>query len=500
MAKAVQPSQKQPKPAAGTFSLTFSGFNAGQAPVAHLDTLTELGGAGSYSAALNIDIITTPPLLTQGPALATLTNGDQSGAVGELIEHIIDRPVTSGTTYGIAVTKLHQITATAVANSGSWPHAITGASGGNGNSAVYFQGALYYFYNKSAGADCGMYDLASSFTDAYFSVVPTGAQALQNAPHPVATKQDIMLFGNGRYCGAFYSTDTELDAQLLDFGPDAQVADVAFSANNWWIAVNVGTHVASDRQYSSLYLYDPAALSTTLQDEIAVGVQRIGFIYPIEGILYVAYQDLTTPGGYAIGYVKGRSIQPLGYFTGSLPTFAQRTLYKNMILFLSGSGAFSSGASIGAMPVQLSQLASGGYGTLGAIAAPFGTPMIASTDGGSNFKLAQFSGYDVNCTWRSIIIPVIAGFMKGYIDRVTVLTNQLGANARCDLVIEANQAQATGAVLQITGTGKRRFPFNSTGLTGIEDFRLFLSWANGSTANPVKIRRIQIEGHYVESR
>lgn len=478
-----------------TFSLTFSGFNAAAAPVAHLDSLTELGAAGQYSAATNIDILSSPHLLTQGPGLSTLTNGTEAGAVAELINFIIDRPISSGTTYGIAATKLHQITPSAVTNTGSWPHAITGATAGS--SAHYLNGNLYYFFNKSAAGEIGKYDLSSTFTDNWGSTVPTGAAALQKADHPVASKQDIMVFGNGRYLGVYNTTTTTLNATKLDFGQDAALADVAFNANQWLIAVNQGSGVSTDRQSASIYLYDPSTISSFLIDEIAVGVQKIGFILPIEGIVYVAYQDVTSTGGFCIGYINGRSIKPLRYFTGTLPTFAQKSLYQNTIIFLSAGLVYSCGAVIETLPVQLSQLASGGYTTVGAMAAPFGTPMIASTQS-TSFKLAKFSGYDVNATWRSIIIPTAAHNLLGYIDRITVLTNTLASGARCDLIVEANQASKTGSTQQITGTGSRRFTFLKLGLTSIEDFRIFLNWANGSTSNPVKIRRIEVEGHYVE--
>lgn len=478
-----------------TFTLKFSNFNIGAAPLAHLDTLTQLGQSGHYGSATNIDIISKPGLLTQGPALTTLTAGTEAGAVGELINFILDKPVTDGVTYGVAATKLHQITPSAVTNTGSWPHAITGAA--SGSSVALFQGALYYFYNKASGADCGMYDLASSFTDAYFSVVPSGAAALQNAPHPVATKQDIMLFGNGRYVGTFVSTGVILSPTKLDFGANTQCADVAFHANQWWIAVNSGVTTGTNRSSGQIYLYDGGAISAILSDEVAVGLQKIGFIYPINGIVYVAYQDLSSSGGFAIGYVKGRQLIPLRYFTGTLPTFAQKTLYDSTIAFVANGLIYSCGAVIPQLPVQMSQLASGGYSTVGALAAPFGTPMVASSQS-TSFKLAKFSAYDTACNWRGIVIPVISGRMKGYIDQIIVLTKTLGANARCDLILETDQASGTSATNQITGTGKRRHVFSKFTLTSIEDFRIFLNWANGSASNDAAIREIIVEGHYVE--
>lgn len=486
----------------GTFRIVFGGpdplkgFNVGQAPLAHLDSLTELGNGGHYSAAANIDIITNPGVLTQGPGLASLTAGTEAGAIGELVRHILDKPTSDDVTFGIATTKLHKISSTAVTNSGSWPHAITGAE--TGNSVIDLGGYLFYFYNKSSGADCGRYDLNVTFDDDYMSTVPTGAAALQKAPHPVAKKQDILLFGNGQYVGTFISSTTTLAPTKLDFNTGSEVADIAFHANQWWIAVNSGVTTGTNRASSQVYLYDGAAISAILSDEVALGVQQIGFIMPVNGVVYLAYKDLSSTGGFVIGYISGRQIKPLRYFTGALPTFAQKTLYKNTILFASSGSLYSVGAVVEQLPVQISQHADGGYSTVGAVAAPFGTPMVASTQS-TSFKLAKFSGYDTACTWRSIVIPLIQGRMKGYIDRVIVLTKTLAASARCDLIIEADQAVTSGTTQQITTTGKRRHVFDSLGLTSIEDFRVFLNWANGNSTNDCPIRQIQVEGHYVEN-
>lgn len=473
------------------FNLTFKNFFAGFSPMAHLNSLTSMGGSGHASAMTNIDIL--GDYLTQGMGLANLTNGTQAAAVTDQINFIMDRAVASDVTYGVSSTKLHKISSTAVTNTGSFPHAITNAT--SGNSCIELKGKLYYFYNKASGADCGMYDLASVFDDDYMSTVPTGAAALQSAPHPVAKKEDTLVFGNGRYVGTFISATTTLAPTKLDFGNDCEVADIVWHANQWWVAVNSGVS-GTNRTESHIYLYDGSATSNILDDETSVGVQRIGFLYVLNGIVYVAYQDLSFTGGYSIGYVSGRQIKRIASFTGSLPTFAQKTLYKNTLLFVSSGLIYSVGAVVDDLPVQISQIADGGYATVGALACPFGTPMVASTES-TNFKLAKFSGYDVTSSWKSIIIPLIKSGKMGIIDTITVLTNTLGTGARCDLQLEYNQNSSnSGTVKQIT-SAKRRFVFNNFG-GAVEDFRIYLNFANGSTSNPVQIRQIDVEGHYLE--
>lgn len=482
-----------------TFSLKFEKFYAGQSPTAHLDNLTEIGGAGHYSAAQAVDIIGKPGGLIQGPGLSDLTAGTQAGAVSELINFIADTPAADNAAYGIGPTKLFKVSATAVTNDATFPHAITGAT--DGESTIYFQGAVYYFFNKASGGDCGKYDLASTFDDDYFSTVPTGAAALQNAPHPVAKKEDIMLFGNGRYVGTFISSTTTLAPTKLDFGTNTEVADVAFHANLWWIVINEGIASGTNRVRGSVFLYDGAALGSLLSDEVAAGIQKIGFIFPDNGTMFICYKDLS--GTNVIGYILGRAIKKLAYFTGELPTFAQKTLYKEIILTASDGLLYAAGAPTPELPFALSSHANGGHATVGAVAAPFGTPLIASSDGGSNHRLAKFSGYDTDSAWRSIVIPLMSGRFVGMIDDIIVRTNTLGAGASCALKIEGNQAVGgtlhTSAGLSITGTGKRRHIFTSKemSLGKLEDMRLFFDFSGGSATNPVEIKQVFVEGHYV---
>jgi len=476
-------------PKDNTFQIEITKFYQGASPAMHLNSLTEIGNAGHYSVATNIDVL-TPGILTQGPALANLTAGTQAGAVTELINFIMDKAVSDSVTYGIGATKLFKITPSAVTSDATWPHAITNCT--DGESCVDMGGVLYYFFNKSSGGDIGTFDLTSTFDDDWGS---STHKALQKAPHPSYAKEDIICFGNGQYLGTLVGAT--LNVEKLDFGSGNEVSDVIFSSNQWLVVVNNGI-TGTNRTIGQIYTYDGGALSSILADEAGVGVQRIGFIYELNGIIYIAYQDLSSTGGYKIGYLAGRQIKPLAYFTGSLPNFAQKTLYKHTILFLSSGSIYSAGAVIDELPFQLSQIADGGYATCGAIAAPFGTPMVASTDGATNYRLAKFSGYDTNCSWKSIVFPV-SGKHKGYIDNVTVFTSALGTNARCDLTLECNQGVTVSNSKSITGTGITRHFFTAFGLNSIEDVRVALSWATGSATNSADIRKIIINGHYTET-
>ncbi len=481
-----------------TFIITFKDFYQGFAPLAHINSLTELGNRGHASAMENADIL-SGEYLTQGPALADLTNGSQAGVVDQLINFILDQPTAASKTYGIGTTKLFRITPTSVSSGGtpSWPQTL--ANMADGQSLILLKGNIYGFYNKSSGGDILKMPISSEVIDPdWGSTTPaTGSGSLQKAPHPSDKKEDLIVFGNGRYAGFYNVTDDELNLTKWDFGNDAEVVDILFHANQWWAAVNYGV-TGTNRVQSQIFLLDGSTVSSVIDDEIAVGRQKIGFMFPVNGIVFVAYQDLTFTGGYKIGYISGRRLIPVGHFTGALPTFAQKTLYKNTIIFVSSALIWSIGAVIEDFPYQVSQIADGGHATVGALAAPFGTPMVASTVS-TSYRLAKFSGYEVNSTWRSLIVELVFGRNRAYIDNVIVLTNHLGSNARCDLQLEYNQQQGnSGTVKQIKTAGKRLHSFDKLRGKDVEDVNVYLNFANGSASNPVNIRKVIILGHLVQ--
>jgi hypothetical protein len=196
--------------------------------------------------------------------------------------------------------------------------------------------------------------------------------------------------------------------------------------------------------------------------------------------------------------MSGRQLKPLRYFSGALPDHRQKTLYKNTILFVSDDSLYSCGASVEQLPVQISRHADAGYGTVGGLAAPFGTPMVASTDGATNYRLAKFNGLSTDSNWKSVLLDVTDNRMLGKITCVIVATKSLSAGARIDLSLEGNQGDVTSSSFQITGTGETRHVFRSIDLKACEDVRVVLDATNGHASNPCDIRKITLLGNFVE--
>lgn len=471
------------------FSIIIKDFNQGLSPLAHLDSKTFYGAKGQASEML-ADVISKPSFVTQSPALVDLTNGTQAGVVDQLIRYILDKPVSSSLTYALGTSKLFRVTPTTITSGGtpSYPQTVTGMT--SGESLVRLNANLYGFYNKASGGDIFQMDLATETIDDDWG--STNDTALIDAPHPVCVKEDIMLFGNGQYVGLYIEGTGTLNTQHLDFGSGAEVVDIVFTSNNFWIAVNSG-----EGKRGQVYLYDAGAQSNQLSDEAGIGDQQIGFLYVYNGNVYVAYED-TSSDGYAIGYVAGKAVKPLRYFSGSLPNHRQKALFRDTIIFTNGTNILSMGASVEQLPLQISNLVDAGYSTVGAVACPFGVPMVSSTES-TNYRIAKFSGYDTNSSWKSIFYDITDGKNLGNIQTIIVYSKELGVNARCDISVQTDQNTNTESTsLEYSGTGITRKTFNSINTPQAEDFRLVISWENGDTTNDCPIRKIVVQGNYVE--
>lgn len=471
------------------FEITLQQFYEGVSPLAHIDSKTYIGNRGQ-AGEMKADIISNPGFITQSPALQDLTNGNQEGVVNELIRYILDKPVDASTTYAVGTSKLFKLSPTDVISGGdpSWPQTINGMV--EGESVIRLKENLFVFYNKESEGDIAAMPLDTEEIDEDWG--STSDQPLEKAPHPAAVKEDVLVFGNGRYLGAYVQGLGVLDTQKLDFGEGSEVVDVVFSANMWWIAVNSG-----EGKKSQIYMYDGSAMSNILSDEAGVGDQRIGFLYVLNGNLYVAYQDKSSDS-YSIGWLSGRSIKPLRYFSGTLPNHRQKALYKNTILFISGQDIYTCGAPVEQLPIQISPLADGGYEYVGAIASPFGVPIVSSSDGVSNHRIARFSGFSTNSKWKSILIDTTDGRRLGRTHTVIVATKSLGENAKCEIRLLGDQEKTESNVLTVSGEGETRFVFRTINLQPTEDIRVYLNWENGDSVNDCPIRKITLMGNFVE--
>lgn len=465
----------------------------GYAPAYYKETYPSYGNKNQAGAMQNADL-SNAGFLTQGPGLASLTNGTQAGAVTTLIKSILDAAVSSDVTYGFGGAKLYKLSSTTVTSDGTWPRTVDKAvvTGEDGEDVVHFQSNLYYLYNHSGSAgDIGKYDLASTFDDDWGSTVPTGAAALENAPHPACVGgNDTFAFGNGRYVGTY--DGTTLSTQALDLPTGSIVVDIDWKDDRWWVTVNRPNTTGSNKNTASIFIWD--GTTNSWEAEIPV-MGTAGASHVKNGVFFQFYRDISnSDGGFKLGFVNGNRVDDLCNFSGALPSFYQTTDFKDFLIWDSNGLIHAYGSGDKDLPLRLFQLADGGYSTVGGIACPFGTPMVASTES-TNYRLAKFSGYDTASNWKSLMFDITGGGRVSKINTVRINFEQLAANARVDWKLLNNKGTTIYSdIISHTklGTATTAF-YNLNGLVA-ENFRLEFDYTNGNTTNTVKLKNARIYG------
>ena len=476
------------------WNISINDFLGGFAPAWYnAGTYPSYGNKNHAGAMTNVDL-TTPGFLTQGPGLANLTNGTQAAAVTTLINSILDEAVASDVTYAIGGAKLYKTSSTAVTSDGTWPHTIDKAAvtAEDGEDVCAYQGNLYYSYNHSGSAgDIGKFDLVSTFDDDWGSTVPSGFAALQNAPHQmIVGGNDVMYIANGPYIASF--DGTTLLPQALDLPTGTIVQSIAWNSDKLWIVANRPNLTGSNKNTASIYIWD--GTTNSWEAEIRL-MGTVGGCHVRNGVVFVFYQDITSTGGYKLAYISNGTVVDIANYTGSLPEYGQVTDYKDFLLWVSSGLIYAFGAGDKDVPVRLFQFTDGGYSTVGALACPFGTPMIASFNDVSSYRLAQFSGYEVNCTWKSLMFDVTGETGLSRLNTVILNFETLASGARVDWSLvnnkgttifsdNASYAKLGAATSQVTELAGK--------LT--ENFRIEFNFVNGSVSNPVKIKNVKIYG------
>lgn len=465
----------------------------GLCPGFYKETYPSFGNKNMAGSMINCDL-TNVSYIQQGPGLSNLGN---NAVQTTLIKGILKNPSAADVTFGVGGNKLYKFSSSALTNDATFPHTIDKAAvtAELGEDVVVFQSNLYYSYNHSGSAgDIGKFNLTSTFDDDWGSTVPTGKAALQSAPHQMMggglSGNDVMYIANGRYCASWNGTIFAPTA--LDLPTGSEIQSIAWMNDRVWMAVNKTTLTGNNKNFSSIYVWDGAADSW--ESEIPL-MGTVGALHVKNGILYVWYQDITNTGGYKLAYVNGTSVVDLANFTGGLPAFYQVEDYKDFIIWNSSGSIYAYGAGDKDLPARLFQFADGGYATVGGIAAPFGTPMVASFDGTSTYRLANFSGYDTNSTWKSLMFDITSGGRLSTVDSVRFNFDVLTTNARVDWsltnvdgvtvysdIISFSKLGAVSSILYFIN-GKKT-----------ENFRVELSYANGDITNTVKIKSIKING------
>ena len=466
--------------------------NGGFAPAWYKETYPSYGNKNQAGTMTDCDL-TNPGYLQQGPGLATLTAGTEAGAVTTLIKGMTDYAVATDTAYGVGGAALYQFSSTAAVNAGIWPHAIDKATvtAELGEDVALYQGNIYYTYNHSGSAgDIGIYDQTTTFNDDWGSTTPSGFAALETGPHQICVAtNDVMYISNGRYICSY--DGTTLIPQVLDLPVGTVIQSIKWNSDRLWIAANTTSLTGSNKNTASIYVWD----GTTNSWEAEIKLMGLcGGLHLKNGVLFTFYQDISSTGGYKLGYVSGTSIVDVANYTGSLPAFYQITDFKDYITWISSGKVFAFGGGDKDLPTKLFQLADGGFTTVGGMVCPFGTPIIASTQS-TSFKLAKFSGYGVSTLWKSLMFDITSSWKISQIDRVRINFEKLTTNARVDWKLLNNKGETIyNDIISFTKLGAATTAlYNLNGKVN-ENFRIEFDYANGNTAATVQIKNAKIYG------
>jgi len=115
------------------------------------------------------------------------------------------------------------------------------------------------------------------------------------------------------------------------------------------------------------------------------------------------------------------------------------------------------------------------------------------------YSLGKASGYSTDAAYNTMAFSVSGPEYESYVDLIQIEFETLSLGAKCDFTLTYNKGASTQSLTQIaysaTDASTRRKILNKS--YKVEDFRLDLSWAEGSVTNPFKIRKIMTKGHYV---
>ena len=441
--------------------------------------------------------ITSPNYLSQGKGTAVLTNGSQTGAITTLLKGMNKTAVTDDAAYGTGGALLQQFSATAVTNAGIWPHTITGTGTITGEDVLHYYGKLYYSYNDSntPSGDVGTYDLSTTFTDSHF-VTGLSGTALQNAPHQMCAGGSRVFIANGKYIAEIDISDATATQDALTLYPDDIISSIVWYNDKVYAAVNNPNITGANSNSSFIYAWN--YYDDNYEGEPIKVNGKIGALYVKNGIIFVWYKSRIGASNInTFGYVGQNRVIPLATFDGDCPEYYQVGERGDYVMWLSGSLVYLYG-SLNEQSVGLEQFMTSSHATGGGISSPFGE-IVVSSYSGSDYALSKESGLTVSSNWKSLVFNVANGQNLCQLDDITVFTEELASGAKMDTVLRYNSGTESMNLDQLAYSSSKpiRHIIGKRNLPRVSDFRLELSFANGSATNPTKVKQIEINGHLI---
>ena len=401
--------------------------------------------------------------------------------------------------------------------SASLTHTISGSADPiTAHDIVYYEagGLQYYFYSWLDSSGSGDIGRARPFSSTYLDNWWTGTMSasalhnvsgdISNSPISLAVgRNDVLYATNGRYIASYDGTTAQ--PQALDLNANYETQDVLWMADRLYIPTR---HASWGKSYSSIYIWD----GTTNSWETEVPVAgMVGAGYVLNGIYYQFYYD--RQGTNKLAYLEGnRLVDLVGYDNGPKPpAFYQVTDWRGFLVWTPGpdsADVYTYGSSGNGDTPRLFHLAdagTSGTGLGGGLSNLLDNQGILVANNGQLYYLdtENLTNYETtNATWKSTLFDIAGDRQNaGQINAIRFNFEALTSGAVLDWSLVNNQGKTvySDTISYAKATADNPLHTLTTAyypLNGkvTENFRVELSYANGSTTAPVRVMNIKVYG------
>lgn len=442
----------------------------------------------------------------------TLTTfiASEASAVSTTINAFKQLPSNQTVVYGTGGNAIYKITA--LSGTIDKIHTISAIATSVGNAIESYGNSVFYRWHSSiaADADIGKYNIsAASFDDSWFTGTMSGSlygSGAETGPLRVGGN-DVLYWSNKNFISSFDYTN--IVNQALDLPETWRIQDIHWVNDRLIIATthNSFSSQSHGTSTSSLLIWD--GTTTSWETEIPVaGFVGAGFVK--NGIYYQFYFD-----GYTnkLAELQGTTLVDLTeYSVGWVPTYNQVADYRGFLVWGTGGSSddiFCYGPMDSSEPRRLFHLLDAGSttaGKVGGINSSIQNPggiLVGNNDALYYYDDNTSLTYNTTGTYWKSILYLLGGKSgeTGKIDSIRFDFEKLTSGAVLDWSLVDNQgrtiysdtisyAKATATTPLHTLTSAL---YKLNGLNA-ENLRIELSYANGSTTAPVRVKRIQLHG------
>jgi hypothetical protein len=436
------------------FKIIIDNFSGGLTKYYWKSEYPSVGESGQAGMMRNCDI-SDPSGLKPGPG-SKITRG-----LAGLLRSIITTPFEANKTYAVGGLYLYQFVGDEMTVDGTYPYLILGNNPDCEDiKKVHFRiGGVDYIgmifsLNESHQGNVGSYINGSIDPDWYKNYVYWGTGTIQfktGVPHPIEVIGDgVTYIADGNQIVSIETIDIDVahagfsgqGSQALDLDYGFVINGLKLYKNKLFITGNNPVLTGTTATKQGLYIYD---LVSESYDGDFHQISKSGGTWIKDDTIFIFYEDITDEGTGILGYWDGYQIKKLTSWRGTIPQYYQVAERDGALVWVSRVG--SEDLIFSFKDGKLSQLAKGGYTTIGGIALPFGKLMMGTANGTTVYAMSTEDGFETDSDWKGLMQDITLGGRNGYTRKLKVTFAKIG--------------QGAGAVVKLTDN-KGNNLFNGT--------------------------------------